>query len=91
MDISEEQMEKIAANVASKLNGQRVERTVSNDEHNAHHLFLKKFIEDITLDRQAKRRIIESGKIWCLILFLGLSASALWSYTLDHIKSGIAQ
>ena len=87
MDITPEQMEEIAMSVASKLQNGKSNRVITNDEHNDHHLFIKQFIEEVTLDRQAKRKIVESGKIWCFILFLGLMGAALWTYIVDQIKT----
>ena len=89
MDITDDQIEAIAEKVSSKLQRSNSDRAITNEEHNAHHLFIKQFIEDVALDKQAKRKIVESGKIWCLILFLGLTGAAIWSYIVQQIKMGM--
>jgi hypothetical protein len=89
MEISNDQIEAIAERVSSKLQRGKSDRAVTNEEHNAHHLFIKQFIEEVALDKQAKRKIVESGKIWCFILFLGLTGAAIWSYILQQIKMGM--
>ena len=91
MDITNEQIEAIAEILAKKMQSGKSSRVISNEEHNEHHLFIKNFIEEVTLDKQAKRKIVESGKIWCFILFLGLTGAAIWSYAIEQIKTGIAQ
>ena len=91
MELSQEQLEQIVVGVADKLKTQRHNRVVSNDEHNEHHIFIKSFKEKVELDDAAKRKIIQSGKIWCFLLFLGLTASALWTYALEQIKAGAGQ
>lgn len=89
MNITDEQIEAIAEKVSGKLQNGKAHRAITNEEHNAHHLFIKQFIEEVALDKQAKRKIVESGKIWCFILFLGLTAAAVWSYIVQQIKMGM--
>lgn len=88
MDLSPEQIEQIATNVADKLKTQRHNRVISNEVHNEHHIFIAQFKEEVQLDKQAKRKIVESGKLWAFLLFLGFTATALWTYVLHVIEKG---
>lgn len=91
MDLSHEQIEEIAKNVASKLITQRKNRVVSNEEHNEHHLFIKQFKEKVELDDKAKRTLIQSGKVWALLVFLGFTGKAIWVYLFPVIEKGAGQ
>lgn len=69
MNLSDEQVNSIALKVAHKLMSTRHNRVISNDEHNEHHLFIKQLKEEVMLDREAKRKIVQSGKIWRSVRF----------------------
>ena len=88
MELTPEQIETIAAAVAGQLKTQRHNRVVSNEEHNEHHIFIKQFKEEVQLDKEAKRAIVQSGKAWAFILFLGFTGMALWTYFLQAIEKG---
>ena len=88
MELSEKQIDTIAANVADRLKGERKNRVISNEEHNEHHIFMKNYIDQVHLDKEAKQRIVESAKLWAVLLFLGFTAKAIWDYVQHAIITG---
>ena len=88
MELTTAQIEQIAERVTDKLKAQRKHRAVSNEEHNEHHVFMKNYIEEVHLDKQAKQKIVESVKMWAVVLFLGFTAKAIWVYVEHAISKG---
>ena len=85
MELSDSQIEQIAAKVAENL---KHDGHTHCDRHVEHHEWIEQRIKDQADFRQFRKKIIESASIWAAIGFLGFLTYFCWRTLVTIIKSG---